>query len=103
MIKVNCVVSNGLIERLSIKGHADYDTLGKDIVCAAVYSIVTTTINNIIALEENTIKYDTKEGNVCITVLRNSDVTNKLLNVLIDMLKELATDYPQNIKIGGLK
>ena len=103
MIKVNCVVSNGLIERLSIKGHADYDTLGKDIVCAAVSSIVTTTINNIIALEENTIKYDTKEGNVYITVLRNSDVTNKLLNVLIDMLKELATDYPQNIKIGGLK
>lgn len=103
MIKVNCVVSNGLIERLSIKGHADYDTLGKDIVCAAVSSIVTTTINNIIVLEENTIKYDTKEGNVCITVLRNSDVTNKLLNVLIDMLKELATDYPQNIKIGGLK
>ena len=103
MIKVNCVVSNGLIERLSIKGHADYDTLGKDIGCAAVSSIGTTTINNIIALEENTIKYDTKEGNVCITVLRNSDVTNKLLNVLIDMLKELATDYPQNIKIGGLK
>ena len=103
MIKVNCVVSNGLIERLSIKGHADYDTLGKDIVCAAVSSIVTTTINNIIALEENTIKYDTKEGNVCITVLRNSDVTNKLLNVLINMLKELASDYPKNIKIGGLK
>ena len=103
MIKVNCVVSNGLIERLSIKGHADYDTLGKDIVCAAVSSIVTTSINNIIALEEDTIKYDTKEGNVCITVLRNSDVTNKLLNVLIDMLKELATDYPQNIKIGGLR
>ena len=103
MIKVNCVVSNGLIERLSIKGHADYDTLGKDIVCAAVSSIVTTTINNIIALEENIIKYDTKEGNVCITVLRNSDLTNKLLNVLINMLKELAIDYPQNIKIGGLK
>ena len=103
MIKVNCVVSNGLIEKVCIKGHADYDTLGKDIVCAAVSSIVTTTINNIIALEKNTIKYDTKEGNVCITVLRNSDVTNKLLNVLIDMLKELATDYPQNIKIGGLK
>ena len=103
MIKVNYVVSNNLIKSVSIKGHAFYDTYGKDIVCAAVSSIVTTTINNIIALEENTIKYDTKEGNVCITVLRNSDVTNKLLNVLIDMLKELATDYPQNIKIGGLK
>ena len=103
MIKVNCVVSNGLIEKVSIKGHADYDTLGKDIVCAAVSSIVTTSINNIIALEGDTIKYDTKEGNVNITVLRNSEVTDKLLNVMLNMLKELATDYPQNIKIGGLR
>ena len=65
MIKVNYVVSNNLIKSVSIKGHAFYDTYGKDIVCAAVSSIVTTTIN--------------------------------------DILKELATDYPQNIKIGGLK
>ena len=94
---------NDIIESISINGHANYDYAGKDIVCAAVSSIVTTTINNIIALEENTIKYDTKEGNVCITVLRNSKVTDKLLNVMLNMLKELATDYPQNIKIGGLK
>ena len=103
MIKVNYVVSNNLIKSVSIKGHAFYDTYGKDIVCAAVSSIVTTTINNIIALEENTIKYDTKEGNVNITVLRNNEITDKLLNVMLNMLKELATDYPQNIKIGGLK
>ena len=103
MIKVNCVVSNDLINKISIKGHADYDTLGKDIVCAAVSSIVTTTINNIITLEENAIKYDTKEGNVNITVLRNNEITDKLLNVMINMLKELAIDYPQNIKIGGLR
>lgn len=103
MIKVNCVVSNGLISKISIKGHADYDTLGKDIVCAAVSSIVTTTINNIITLEENAIKYDTKEGSVNITVLRNNEITDKLLNVMINMLKELAIDYPQNIKIGGLR
>ena len=103
MIKVNCVVSNGLIERLSIKGHADYDTLGKDIVCAAVSSIVTTTINDILALTEDKIKYDTQDGNVLITVVSDNEVVEKLLNVLINMLKELATDYPQNIKIGGLK
>ena len=86
-----------------ISGHAEYSEAGSDIVCAAVSSIVTTTINNVIALEDDTIKYDTKEGNVCITVLRNSKVTDKLLNVMLNMLKELATDYPQNIKIGGLK
>ena len=103
MIKVNCVVSNGLIERLSIKGHADYDTLGKDIVCAAVSSIVTTTINDILALTEDKIKYDTQDGNVLITVVSDNEVVEKLLNVMLNMLKELASDYPKNIKIGGLK
>ena len=103
MIKVNCVVSNGLIERLSIKGHADYDTLGKDIVCAAVSSIVTTTIDDILALTEDKIKYDTQDGNVLITVVSDNEVVEKLLNVMLNMLKELASDYPKNIKIGGLK
>ena len=103
MIKVNYVVSNNLIKSVSIKGHAFYDTYGKDIVCAAVSSIVTTTINDILALTEDEIKYDTQDGNVLITVVSDNEVVEKLLNVMLNMLKELASDYPKNIKIGGLK
>ncbi len=103
MIKVNYVVSNNLIKSVSIKGHAFYDTYGKDIVCAAVSSIVTTTINDILALTEDKIKYDTQDGNVLITVVSDNEVVEKILNVMLNMLKELASDYPKNIKIGGLK
>ena len=103
MIKVNYVVSNNLIKSVSIEGHAFYDTYGKDIVCAAVSSIVTTTINDILALTEDKIKYDTQDGNVLITVVSDNEVVEKLLNVMLNMLKELASDYPKNIKIGGLK
>lgn len=103
MIKVNYEVSNNLIKSVSIKGHAFYDTYGKDIVCAAVSSIVTTTINDILALTEDKIKYDTQDGNVLITVVSDNEVVEKLLNVMLNMLKELASDYPKNIKIGGLK
>lgn len=103
MIKVNYVVSNNLIKSVSIKGHAFYDTYGKDIVCAAVSSIVTTTINDILALTEDKIKYDTQDGNVLITVVSDNEVVESLLNVMLNMLKELASDYPKNIKIGGLK
>ena len=103
MIKVNYVVSNNLIKSVSIKGHAFYDTYGKDIVCAAVSSIVTTTINDILALTEDKIKYDTQDGNVLITVVSDNEVVAKILNVMLNMLKELASDYPKNIKIGGLK
>ena len=31
--------------KIIIKGHADYDDYGKDIVCASVSSIVITTVN----------------------------------------------------------
>ena len=103
MIKVNYVVSNDLIKSVSIKGHADYDTYGKDIVCAAVSSIVTTAINSILALTLDKIKYDTQDGNVSITVVGDDDIVQKLLNVMLNMLKELARDYPKNIKIGGSK
>ena len=103
MIKVNYCVSNDLITRVDVVGHADYADYGKDIVCAAVSSIVTTTINDILALTEKEIKYNTRDGNVSITVVSDNQIVQKLLNVMLNMLKELANDYPKNIKIGGLK
>ena len=34
-----------------------------------------------------------------INILDNDDITNKLLNNMISLLKELAIKYPKNIKI----
>ncbi len=65
--------------------------------------MIITTINDILALTEDKIKYDTQDGNVLITVVSDNEVVEKLLNVMLNMLKELASDYPKNIKIGGLK
>jgi len=101
MIKVNCVVSNHLLYKVSVSGHANYDVYGKDIVCAAVSSIVTTTVNDILALAKDGIEYDMTDGKVEITVCNGNTIAIKLLNVMIDMLKDLRADYPQNIKIGG--
>jgi uncharacterized protein YsxB (DUF464 family) len=32
-------------------------------------------------------------------VLKNDDITNKLLNNMLDLLKSLAKDYPKNISV----
>jgi len=103
MIKVKYVMKDSILEEVSIDGHADYDTLGKDIVCAAVSSVVTTTINDIIALSKKSIDYNAKEGKVYIAVKDRDEITQKLLNVMLNTLEELSKEYPQNIKIGGLK
>jgi uncharacterized protein YsxB (DUF464 family) len=100
MITVNVKYQNKLIKEVSILGHADYAKYGQDIVCSAVSTMVTTTINDILCLDNNSITYKSKEGNVLITN-NDNEIANKLLNVMLNSLKELAKDYPKNIEIGG--
>jgi len=89
-----------IISEIKISGHANFAEFGKDIVCAAVSSIVTTTINNILTLDDKAIKYVDKDGYILITN-KDSQIADKLLNNMLNMLNELAEDYPKNIKIGG--
>jgi len=96
MIKVN--VSKDL-KNITIKGHAGYDVAGKDIVCAAVSSIVTTTINACIKLDNNSLNYQENEGLVVINLLSQNETTIKLIENMINMLEELAIEYKKNINI----
>lgn len=89
-----------IIKEIKISGHANFAEFGKDIVCAAVSSIVTTTINNILSLDNKAIKYEDNDGYILITN-EDNEIADKLLNNMLGMLNELAEDYPKNIKIGG--
>ena len=94
MVKVK--VLENVIE---ITGHSNYDVLGKDIVCSAISSIVTTTINGIISIDEKAISYNYKNDKMTITNLKKDEITDKLLNNMLDLLKSLAKNYPKNINV----
>lgn len=94
MIKVE--IENNKIE---IKGHANYDDYGKDIVCASVSSIVITTINAIIEFDPESIHYEDLNNRILIKKLKDDDITNKLINNMIELLEELEKSYKDNIKI----
>lgn len=85
--------------KIRISGHADYEEAGKDIVCSSVSSIVTTSVNAILMFNRNTIKYKVKEGLVSIDIIKNDDTTKKLLENMINLLSELESEYPKNIKV----
>lgn len=101
MIKVTIYEKNQYIEKITIIGHANYEIVGKDIVCSAVSSIVTTTVNGILATSDgvDTIKYKVEDGLVTIEVLENDSTTLKLLDNMIDLLNELQNQYKENIFI----
>lgn len=94
MIKVK--IDNNKIE---VSGHAYFDDIGKDIVCASVSSIVITTINAIIEIDEDAILYEDLDNKILIEILKEDEIVMKLINNMIFMLEGLEKDYPKNIKI----
>ena len=96
MIKISIKEENNKIDEILIKGHALYDDYGKDIVCASVSSIVITTVNAIDSIDNEAISYDEKV--FLIKLLKHDLVIDKLISNMINLLKELEHDYPNNIK-----
>ncbi len=90
MIKVKLTKNNNYYKRIIITGHANYDDFGKDIVCAAVSSTVITSVNSCLAIDNESISYEDKNG---------LDIITKIINVMITNLYELEKAYPKNIKI----
>lgn len=85
-------------DEITISGHALYDEYGKDIVCAAVSATVITTVNGIMSIDKDSINVNEK-GSVKIEILKHTDIVDKLLNNMIDLLTELQKDYKDNIDI----
>ena len=100
MIKVNYTKENDYYKKIEVLGHALYDDLVKDIVFSAVSSITTTSVNAVIRLNEKTIKYMISSKGLVIDILEEDYVTNTLMDNMINLLKELETDYPKNISVN---
>ena len=97
MIKVQLIKEEKNIKEIFIKGHANFDDFGKDIVCASVSSIVITTVNAIESIDKNAISCES--DNFHLTVIKDSEVVQKLLVNMVSLLKELEISYPKNIKL----
>lgn len=96
MIKVKVEEKNKEVNKVMITGHALYDDYGKDIVCASVSSIVITTVNAILRIDEKAIFVEEKP--FVIEVKKSTEITKKLIENMISLLKELERDYPKNIR-----
>ena len=99
MIKVNVVKEESNYKKISILGHAMYDDYGKDIVCSAASSIVTTSINGILALNKGSLSYLVSKKGVSIDIKSTDTTTQILINNMVSLLKELEVNYPANIEV----
>ena len=103
MIKIAIKENDGQFNEITINGHAKYDESGRDIVCAAVSSIVITSINGIMRLNYDAIDYMEADDEMKIIMKKADDIINTLLFNMVELLEELKTQYPNNIEIRRCK
>ena len=84
-------------DEIKLTGHSDYDTLGKDIVCSAVSSIMITTVNAILKFDERAISYRRYSDESQIKINKKDKITLLLIDNMMEMLLELSKKYPENI------
>jgi len=94
MIKVE--VTNN---RISFLGHANYNDYGQDIVCAAISATMMTSVEAIAKFDIDAITIIESNDKVELIQNKHDNITNKLINNMLDLLKELEKKYPKNIKI----
>jgi hypothetical protein len=99
MICIKIKSKDHRVEKISLLGHALYDDYGKDIVCAGVSAILTTSINGALKINENALSYHQTKDAFQIQVSSNDEITQKLMQNMIELFQELANNYPKNIKI----
>ena len=92
------IIINTKRDRITIDGHAGFDDLGHDVVCAAVSSIVTTTVEAIASFDKDAINVKSKSGHVTIDILKHDDITEILLGNMQACIEEVRKGYPKNIK-----
>ena len=86
-------------DEITIKGHSGYSEAGSDIVCASVSSICITTVNALLSIDEDCVKYIEEDGYLNIKINKHSEVIDKLINNMINLFKELESQYKKYIEI----
>ena len=98
MIQTVLAMHNGKIRSIVISGHSGSADKGEDLICAAVSSIGTGTLNALDELVPDTCELELNEI-IEIRVIQDSRDVQLILNTMLIQLKTIAEEYPKNLEI----
>ncbi len=78
------------------EGHADFDEYGRDIVCAAVSSILQ---HSAYILREVGARVEKSKGRLKVEGIPDDECASKVLKVTIASLKSIERRYPESLKV----
>ena len=99
MITISIQKENKKYQKISILGHAMYADRGKDIVCSSVSSIVITTVNGILTINQGSLSYMVGKKGMKIDIKSEDETTQLLIHNMVNLLKDLEKQYPENVEV----
>jgi len=99
MIEISIKKKEDKINYIKISGHAGYAEEGFDIVCASVSCICITTVNALISIDEESVVYSEEEGLLEIGIMKHTNITDKLIDSMLNLLDDMQEDYSEYVKI----
>ena len=95
------VFGGHLHNKFTVRGHSLFEEKGRDIVCSAVSSLSIMT-SNYLELKSS-LKTVLRDGLLEVEIIKPSLETNQIINIYIQMIKELIKQYPNYIRLKFLK
>ena len=102
MTKAKFIYENDLFTKLEISGHSGYAEYGSDIVCSGISSAVLTSINLIDKYTKDyQLTQDDKKGYLFFKLnsYNNYEPISLIIENLIEVLEQIESSYPKNLKI----
>ncbi|PWM21001.1 MAG: ribosomal-processing cysteine protease Prp [Collinsella tanakaei] len=88
-------------DHVQLKGHAKYDIVGRDIICAGVSALVFSLIHSLRDLTDDEIECSVSEGNVFIKYENLSEQGKLLVDSFFIGITDMMETYPDYIKLSS--
>ncbi|MDD3382914.1 MAG: ribosomal-processing cysteine protease Prp [Bacilli bacterium] len=100
MIIVNLIKSEVGYKEITIEGHSGYEVIGKDIVCSAVSTAFYLSLGLLEKVSKD-FKYfcDEKNAKMKLQIAKPSDMSNLILENLVEYLTSISKQYTKYVKI----
>lgn len=83
-------------KKIKVYGHSGYAEIGKDIVCAAISTLVQS-LYRFLIVTNNQVEYIDDDGLFEIELIELNENGINIIKEFISIVKELEEQYPQNI------
>jgi uncharacterized protein YsxB (DUF464 family) len=104
MILVKVRYNQDRIKEVTISGHSGYEEIGKDIVCSAVSTAMFVSLGLVEKVcPRYSFKSDEKKALMSLKIIETNEITDMVLDNLVDLLYSISCDYGDYLAIDYLR